>query len=51
VIFTKNGRTCHGAFFKQSPKSNIVFLETSNGVKEIKLHKGANNKPKIMKRL
>jgi hypothetical protein len=47
----KNGTTCHGAFLEQCPKSNIIFLETSNGAKRIELHKNANTKPSIMKRL
>jgi len=33
VISTKSGMIGHGAFFKQCPKSNIVFLETSDGTK------------------
>lgn len=40
VISIKTSTTSHGAFFEQCPKSNIVFFDTSNGVKRIKLHKG-----------
>jgi hypothetical protein len=41
----------HGAFFKQRPESNIIFLDTSNGVERIEIHKGGNSKPKVMKEL
>jgi hypothetical protein len=48
AISIKLGVIGHGAFFKQCPKSNIVFLETFNGVERIELHKGGNIKPKVM---
>jgi hypothetical protein len=49
--FYKIDRTCHGAFFAQHPKSNIVFFETSYGIERIELHKGGNIKPRIMRKL
>jgi hypothetical protein len=52
VIFTKIARISHGAFFKQHPKSDIIFFNTFNGTKRIELHKGGGNtKPKVMKEL
>jgi len=50
-ISIKSGVTSHGACFKQSLKSDIVFLETFNGAKRIVFHKGGNTKSKIMKQL
>jgi len=47
-------KTCeigHGAFFKQHPKSNIIFLDTFYGTKKIELHKGGNTKPRVIKEL
>jgi len=41
----------HGAFFEPSLKFNIVFFETSNGIKRIEFHKGGNTKHRIMKKL
>jgi hypothetical protein len=41
----------HGAFFEQGSKSNIVFFETSDGIKRIEFHKGGNTKPRVMKKL
>jgi len=51
MISTKIGRTSHGAFFKQHPKSNIIFLDTFDGVERIELHKGENIKLGVMKEL
>jgi hypothetical protein len=50
-VSIKSGTTSHGTCFKQSSKSNIVFLETVNGTKRIVFHKGGNTKPKVMKQL
>ncbi len=41
----------HGAFFEQCPKFDIIFFDTSNGVKKIELHKGGNNKPRVLKEI
>jgi hypothetical protein len=51
MIFTKINGTCHGTFFEQRSKSNIVFLDNSNGIESIELHKGGNTKHKFMKEL
>jgi hypothetical protein len=50
MISIEIGKIGHGSFFKQRSKFDIVFLETSNGVERIKLHKGGNTKPKVMKK-
>ncbi len=42
--FIKFGEIGHGAFFEQHPKSNIVFFDSSHGVKRIELNKGGNIK-------
>jgi hypothetical protein len=34
MISIKSGVTCHGAFFEQCPKFDIVFLQTSNDTKK-----------------
>jgi hypothetical protein len=47
----RNWSYIHGAFFKQCPNFNIIFLETSNGNKGIVFYKGGNIKPRIMKQL
>jgi hypothetical protein len=49
MISIETGGISHGAFFEQCSKTNIIFFDTSNGVKRIKLHKGGNTKPKVMK--
>jgi hypothetical protein len=36
-------------FFEQHPEFNIIIFDTSNGTERIELHKGGNNKPRIMK--
>jgi hypothetical protein len=51
AIFTKTGETCHGVFFKQCLEFDIVFLETFDVTNMIKLHKGGNTKPRVMKKL
>ncbi len=51
AIFIETGGTCYGAFFEQLPKSDIVFIDTSHGVKRIEIHKGGNTKPKVMKEI
>jgi hypothetical protein len=50
MIFIKTDRTCHGAFFEHL-ESNIVFLETSDGIERIELHKGGKIKPRAMRKL
>ncbi len=47
----KVAKISHGAFFKQHLKATIVFLYTYDGAKRIKLHKGGNIKPRVMKEL
>jgi hypothetical protein len=51
LISIEIGIIGHGAFFKQRPTFNIIFLETSNGTKKIVFYKGKseNTKPKVMK--
>jgi hypothetical protein len=51
MICIENGVIGHGVFFEQCLESNIVFFETSNGDKRIKLHKGGNIKPIVMKKI
>ncbi len=51
AIFIETYETSHGAFFKQCLEFDIIFLDTSNGVERIELHKGGNNKPRVMKEL
>jgi hypothetical protein len=51
MIFIECGMTSHGAFFKQPPKFDIIFFETFDGAKRVKLHKGGNTKPTVMKKL
>jgi hypothetical protein len=51
AISTKIGETCHGVFFKQCLEFNIIFLETFDVTKMIKLHKGGNTKSRVMKKL
>jgi hypothetical protein len=50
VISIEIGEIDHGAFFECS-KSDIIFFDTSDGVKRIELHKGGNIKPNVMKEL
>jgi hypothetical protein len=42
MIFIKIGETCHGAFFKQRLKYDIIFLDTFDGTKRIELNKSGN---------
>ncbi len=51
MIFIEIGRTGHGAFFEQRPEFDIVFLDSSNGIKMIELQKGGDTKPKVMEKL
>jgi hypothetical protein len=47
----ESGAIGHDAFLKQRPKSNIIFLENSNGAKMIVPHEGGNTKPIVIKQL
>jgi hypothetical protein len=40
-----------GAFFEQHPEFDIIFLDTSDGIERIELHKGGNTKLRVMKEL
>jgi hypothetical protein len=51
MIFIETDETCHGAFFEQHPESDIVFLETFDGIERIELHEGGNIKPRVMRKL
>jgi hypothetical protein len=51
TISIETGETSHGAFFEQHLKFDIVFFDTFNGAKRIKLHKGENTNPRVMKEL
>jgi hypothetical protein len=51
MISTKIGKTSRGAFFEEHTKSNIIFLDTFDGVERIELHKGENIKLRVMKAL
>jgi hypothetical protein len=51
TISTKTSKISHGAFFYQHPEFDIIFFNPFNGTKRIKLHKGGNTKPKVMKEL
>jgi hypothetical protein len=51
MIFIECGMTSHGAFFKQHLEFDIVFFKTFDGAKRVELHKGANTKPRKMKKL
>jgi hypothetical protein len=35
MISTKTSKTSHGAFFKQRPKFDIIFLDTFDGARRI----------------
>jgi hypothetical protein len=51
IISTKTSRTSHGAFFKQHPKFDIIFLDILDGAEKIELNKGENIKLDVMKEL
>jgi hypothetical protein len=51
MISTKTSKISHGAFFYQRPEFDIIFFNPFNGTKRIKLHKGGNTKPRVMKEL
>jgi hypothetical protein len=51
IDFYRNWHYSHGAFFKQCPKFNIIFVETFDGTKGMVFYKGGNIKPRVMKGL
>jgi hypothetical protein len=51
MISIESGAMIHVAIFKQCLESDIVFFDISYGAKRIKLHKGGNTRPKVMKKL